>query len=88
VACLVSLSVSLPVRLATAEFFLAYRLAEGYLLVPRIIGLVLKVPALVTVVAVPLGGALPDIAGDLVAIPATAALPLTREMFFPHLDHA
>ncbi len=88
VVCLVALSVSLPVCLATAGFFLAYRLAEDYLLVPRIIGRALKVPALVTVVAVLLGGALLGIVGALVAIPAAAALLLlTREVLFPHLDH-
>jgi len=88
VVCLVALSVSLLVCLATAGFFLAYRLVEDYLLVPRIIGRVLKVPALVTVVAVLLGGALLGIVGALVAIPAAAALLLlTREVLFPRLDH-
>ena len=89
VVCLVALSVSLPVCLATIGFFLIYRLAEDYLLVPRIIGRVLKVPALVTVVAVLLGGALLGIVGALIAIPAAAALLLiAREVLFPRLDHA
>jgi predicted PurR-regulated permease PerM len=87
--CLVALSVSLPICLATAGFFLIYRLAEDYVLVPRIIGRVVKVPALVTVVAVLVGGALLGIVGALVAIPAAAALLLlTREVLFPRLDHA
>ncbi|HEV7828267.1 MAG TPA: AI-2E family transporter, partial [Pseudonocardiaceae bacterium] len=38
VVCLVALSVSLPVCLATIGFFIVYRLAESYLIVPRIIG--------------------------------------------------
>ena len=85
--CLVALSVSLPVCLATAGFFVVYRLVEDYLLVPRIIGRAVKVPALVTVVAVLLGGALLGIVGALVAIPAAAALLLlTQELLFPHLD--
>lgn len=46
--CLVALSVSLHVCLATIGFFWVYRLVEG----PRIIGRAVKVPALVTVVAV------------------------------------
>jgi predicted PurR-regulated permease PerM len=88
VVCLVALSVSLPVCLATVGYFLAYRLVEDYLLVPRIIGRVVKVPALVTVVAVLLGGALLGIVGALVAIPAAAALLLlAREVLFPRLDH-
>jgi predicted PurR-regulated permease PerM len=89
VVCLVALSVSLPVCLATIGFFLAYRLAEDYLLVPRIIGRAVQVPALVTVVAVLLGGALLGIVGALVAIPAAAALLLlAREVLFPRLDHS
>lgn len=89
VVCLVALSVSLPICLATIGFFLIYRLAEDYLLVPKIIGRVLKVPALVTVVAVLLGGALLGIVGALIAIPAAAALLLiAREVLFPRLDHA
>jgi predicted PurR-regulated permease PerM len=87
VVCLVALSVSLPVCLATIGFFLIYRLVEDYLLVPRIIGRVVKGPALVTVVAVLLGGALLGIVGALVAIPAAAALLLlAREVLFPRLD--
>ena len=87
--CLVALTVSLPVCLATVGFFVVYRLAEDYLLVPRIIGRAVKVPALVTVVAVLVGGALLGIVGALVAIPAAAALLLlAQEMLFPRLDHA
>jgi predicted PurR-regulated permease PerM len=87
VVCLVALSVSLPVCLATIGFFIVYRLAEDYLIVPRIIGQAVKVPAVVTVVAVLLGGALQGIVGALVAIPAAAALLLlTQEVLFPRLD--
>jgi predicted PurR-regulated permease PerM len=89
VVCLVALSVSLHVCLATIGFFLIYRLVEDYLLVPRIIGRAVKVPALVTVVAVLLGGALMGIVGALVAIPTAAALLLLgQEMLFPRLDRA
>ncbi|MBV8995702.1 MAG: AI-2E family transporter, partial [Pseudonocardiales bacterium] len=85
--CLVALSVSLPVCLATIGFFIVYRLAEDYLIVPRIIGQAVQVPAVVTVVAALLGGALQGIVGALVAIPAAAALLLlTQEVLFPLLD--
>ncbi|HSZ28860.1 MAG TPA: AI-2E family transporter, partial [Pseudonocardiaceae bacterium] len=88
VVCLVALSVSLPACLATIGFFVVYRLAEDYLLVPRIIGRAVKIPALVTVVAVLVGGALLGIVGALVAIPAAAALLLlAQEVLFPRLDH-
>jgi predicted PurR-regulated permease PerM len=83
----VALTVSLPICIATIAFFVVYRLAEDYLLVPRIIGRAVKVPALVTVVAVLLGGALLGILGALVAIPIAAALLLLiKEMLFPRLD--
>lgn len=87
--CLVALTVSLPVCLATIVFFVVYRLAEDYLLVPKIIGGVMKVSAVVTVVAALLGGALLGIIGALVAIPTAAALLLlTREVLIPRLDQA
>jgi predicted PurR-regulated permease PerM len=84
---LVALTVSLPVGLATAGFVVVYRFAEDYVLVPKIIGRTVKVPALVTVVAVLLGGALLGVVGALVAIPvAAAALLLVREVLYPRLD--
>ncbi|HEX4226503.1 MAG TPA: AI-2E family transporter, partial [Pseudonocardiaceae bacterium] len=89
IVCLVALTVSWPVCLATIVFYVVYRLVEDYLLVPKIIGGVVKVPALITVVAVLLGGALLGIIGALVAIPVAAAvLLLAREVVFPRLDRS
>jgi predicted PurR-regulated permease PerM len=89
IVALVSLTVSLPIAIATVGYFIAYRFAEDYFLVPKIIGRVLKVPSLVTVVAVLLGGVLLGIVGALVAIPVAAALLLVlREVVFPRLDEA
>ena len=83
----VAFTVSLPVCLATIAFFVVYRFAEDYFLVPRIIGKAVQVPALVTVVAVLIGAALLGIIGALVAIPISAALLLiAREVLFPRLD--
>lgn len=83
----VALTVSLPVCVATVVFFIAFRLLEDYLLVPRIIGRAVKVPALMTVVAVLIGGALLGIVGALVAIPIAAALQLlAQELLYPRLD--
>jgi predicted PurR-regulated permease PerM len=87
VVAAVALTVSLPVCLGTVAFFIVFRLAEDYVLVPRIIGRVVKVPGLVTVVAVLIGGALLGIVGALVAIPIAAALQLiSHEVLFPRLD--
>jgi predicted PurR-regulated permease PerM len=89
VVSLVALTVSLPVCLATIGFFILYRFLEDYLLVPKIIGGVMKVPALVTVVAVLVGGALLGVVGALVAIPIAAALLLlAQEVLYPRLDRA
>lgn len=86
---LVALTVSLPAFFATVGFALVYRVVEDYFLVPRIIGSALKVPALVTVVAVLMGGALLGVIGALVAIPVAAAvLLLIKEVLYPRLDGA
>jgi predicted PurR-regulated permease PerM len=83
----VALTISLPVCIATIAFFVVFRLVEDYLLVPRIIGRAVKVPALITVVAVLIGGALLGIVGALVAIPIAAAIQLvTEEVLYPRLD--
>jgi predicted PurR-regulated permease PerM len=59
---------------------------EDYLLVPRIIGRAMKVPALITV-AVPHRGVLLGIVGALVAFPIAAALQLLiQEVLHPRLD--
>jgi predicted PurR-regulated permease PerM len=87
VSAAVALTVSLPVCIATVAFFIVFRLLEDYLLVPRIIGRAVKVPGLITVVAVLIGGALLGIVGALVAIPIAAALQLlTQEVLYPRLD--
>jgi predicted PurR-regulated permease PerM len=89
VVALVCLTVSLPVAVGTVAFFVFYRLLEDYLLVPRIIGRAVEVPALVTVVAVLVGGALLGVLGALVAIPVAAALQLLlREVWLPRQDRA
>jgi predicted PurR-regulated permease PerM len=86
---LVALTVSIPVCIATVIFFMVFRLLEDYLLVPRIIGRAVDVPALMTVVAVLIGGALLGVIGALVAIPVAAALQLlAEEVLYPRLDEA
>ncbi|WP_222618430.1 AI-2E family transporter [Nakamurella sp. PAMC28650] len=84
-----ALTVSLPLCLCTIAFFVIYRFLEDYFLVPRIIGRAVEVPALATVVAVLIGGALLGIIGALVAIPVAAAvLLIIREVWIPRLDKA
>jgi len=87
VVSLVALTVSLPVALGTLGFYIFYRLAEDYLIVPRIQGRTVELPALASLVAVLIGGVLLGIVGVLVAIPVAAAVRLLlQEVAFPRLD--
>jgi predicted PurR-regulated permease PerM len=89
IVTLVALTVSLPVAIATLVFYTAYRLAEDYLLVPRIIGHTVQVPALAGMIALLLGGVLLGIVGALIAIPAAAAVSLVlEEITFRRLDNS
>jgi predicted PurR-regulated permease PerM len=89
IVSLVALTVSLPVAIATLAFYIGYRLFEDYVLTPRIMGGAVKVPAVVSVVAVLVGGALLGIIGALVAIPVAAALRLLLdEVMFRRLDRS
>ncbi|MEU1626787.1 AI-2E family transporter [Streptomyces sp. NPDC020096] len=86
---LVALSVSLPIAIATAVFYVLFRLAEDYLIVPRVMRFAVDVHPIVTVVAVLVGGALLGIIGALVAIPAAMALGLFLDEFvFPRIKAA
>lgn len=83
----VALSVTVPVAVATLAFYAVLRLAEDYLLIPKIIGRAVKVPAVATLLAVLVGGALLGIVGALVAIPVAAAIQLcAQEILYPRLD--
>jgi predicted PurR-regulated permease PerM len=89
IVSLVAVSVSIPVAIATAAFYIIFRLLEDYLIMPRIIGRAVEVPATVTVVAVLFGGAVLGIIGALIAIPvAAAARILLTETIFPRLDRS
>jgi predicted PurR-regulated permease PerM len=89
VVTLVALTVSLPVAIATLGFYIGYRLAEDYLIVPRIMGRTVQLPAIVSLVAVLIGGVLLGIVGALVAIPVAAAVRLLlHEIAIRRLDRS
>jgi predicted PurR-regulated permease PerM len=89
IVSLIALSVSLPIAVATLVFYIVFRLAEDYLIVPRILGRAVEVPASVTFVAVLLGGAMLGVIGALIAIPVAAASRiLLTETIFPRLDRS
>jgi predicted PurR-regulated permease PerM len=87
IVSLVALTVSLPVAIATAVFYTAYRYLEDYLIVPKIIGRTVRVPAAATLVAALVGAAALGLLGALIAIPVAAAIDIIlRETVFPRLD--
>lgn len=87
IVTLVALSVSVPVALATLAFYIAFRLTEDYVLLPKVMRHAVDVPPIATVVAVLIGGALMGIIGALMAIPTAAALKLvTEQMLMPRLE--
>jgi predicted PurR-regulated permease PerM len=89
IVSLVALEISIPVAIATAVFYTVYKLAEDYLLVPRIIGRSVDVPATATLIAVLIGGTALGVVGALIAIPVAAAIRLLlNETLFPRLDRS
>ncbi len=87
VVTLVALTVSVPVAIGTLVFYIGYRLAEDYLIVPRVMGRTVQVPAIVSMVAVLVGGVLLGIVGALIAIPAAAGIRVVlNEVAFRRLD--
>jgi len=89
IVSLVALTVSLPVAISTAAFYIAYRFVEDYLLVPRVMRHAVNVSPVVTVLAVIIGGALLGIVGALVAIPIAAGIKLILEQtVFPRFDNS
>ncbi len=88
-AALLGLTVSVPVALGTAGFYIAYRVLEDYLITPRVMGRTVQVNGLVTVVSLMIGGALLGIVGALLAIPVAATIKLLLdELALPRLDQA
>ncbi|GAA1068859.1 AI-2E family transporter [Kitasatospora nipponensis] len=87
VVSLVALVVSFPVALGTAAFYVFFRLAEDYLIMPRAMKYAVAVHPVVTVLAVLVGGALLGIVGALVAVPVAVAVGLVLdEVVFPRLQ--
>src|SRR5579875_278815 len=89
IVSLVALTISLPIALATAGFYIVYRNAEDYLITPRVMNRTVRVSGLATVIAVLIGGTLLGIIGALLAIPIAAAIKLViEEVSFPRLDRS
>jgi predicted PurR-regulated permease PerM len=86
---LVALTVSVPIAVLTLAYYVAFRLLEDYLLIPRVMERTVDVPPILTIVALLVGGALAGIVGAFLAIPVAAAVQLIlREVVWPRLDAA
>jgi predicted PurR-regulated permease PerM len=87
VVSVVALTISWPVALGTAIFYIVCRNLEDCLIAPRVMNKTVQVARLVTVIAVLIGGALLGIIGALIAIPIAAAIKLVlEEVSYPRLD--
>jgi predicted PurR-regulated permease PerM len=76
---LVALTKGVPVGIATAAFYIAYRFFEDYLLNPRVMKHTVRVTPGLTIIATLVGGSLLGVVGALVAIPIAATIHLLLE---------
>jgi predicted PurR-regulated permease PerM len=84
---LVALTVGLTPAIATAVFYIGFRLAEDYVIQPRAMRYSVELPGVITVPAVLIGGAVLGIPGALFAVPvALIVRALIRDIALPALD--
>lgn len=84
IVSVVALTRGLPIAIATAAFYVAYRFLEDYLLNPRVMKHTVKVSPGLTIIATLIGGSLLGIIGALIAIPLAATIHLLlEEVAFP-----
>lgn len=82
-AFLLALTQSLTAAIITAGVLIVYNQIENYLISPKILSGRLKVPAVLTMIAILVGGALFGILGIVVAIPLAGAMPVIERIWFP-----
>lgn len=84
---IIGFATSFKLGISCIVFYAVYQQFENYVLYPRIMRSSVNVPAVVTVVAVLLGGTLMGVVGALLAIPLAAGiLLLVREIVVPRMD--
>lgn len=89
VVALVALVRGLPIAIATAAFYVAYRFFEDYLLTPRVMRHTVRISPGLTIIATLIGGTLLGLVGALIAIPCAATIYLLlEEVVFPRMDQA
>jgi predicted PurR-regulated permease PerM len=75
-AVLMALPRGMPVALAVLAGTLIYHLIESHIIVPRVYGTTMKLPATVILIAILIGATLMGILGALLALPVAAAIPV------------
>lgn len=84
---IIAFATSVRLGVSCIIFYAVYQQVENYVLYPRIMRTSVDVPAVVTVVAVLLGGTLMGVVGALLAIPLAAGiLLLVREIVVPRME--
>jgi predicted PurR-regulated permease PerM len=84
IVSLVALTKGVPIGIATAAFYIAYRFLEDYFLNPRVMKHTVKVSPGLTIIATLIGASLLGILGALIAIPIAATINLLlEEVAFP-----
>ncbi|WP_052442482.1 AI-2E family transporter [Streptacidiphilus neutrinimicus] len=63
-----------------------FRLAEDYLITPKAMALAVRVHPLVTILAVPAGGALLGPTGAVLALPVAIAVGVLEEVVSPRIQ--
>jgi predicted PurR-regulated permease PerM len=81
IVTIIGFATSIGLGIACLIFYIIYQQVENYVIYPRVMRSSVDVPAVVTVIAVLLGGTLLGIVGAILAIPLAAAiLLLVREV--------
>lgn len=82
-AFLLALTQSLTAAIIAAVVLIIYNQIENYLINPKVLSGRLKVPPVLTMIAVLLGGELFGILGIVIAIPLAGAIPVIERIWFP-----
>ena len=78
---LVALTVGLPTAIATAIFYVAFRMTEDYLIQPKAMRYSVELPGVITVPAVLVGGAILGIPGALFAVPVALVVRVSSAIW-------
>lgn len=83
---LVALTISAKTALTLAILYVIYSLIENYFLVPRVFGKTLRLPGLVVILSILIGGKLGGIVGMLLALPIVGSWEVIERNWFQRKD--